>query len=75
MTSKETELEMEWVNVYFALRSATIIVPAEAKKDWRDNDDVYEQVVDRALRTLEREDGIDLLKTYHKYSAEIREEG
>jgi hypothetical protein len=73
MTTKEEEVEMEWVNVYFALRSATIIVPAEAKKDWRDNDDVYEQVVDRALRRLEREDGIDLLKTHHKYQVEIEE--
>jgi hypothetical protein len=73
MTTKEEEVEMEWVNVYFALRSATIIVPAEAKKDWRDNDDVYEQVVDRALTRLEREDGIDLLKTHHKYQVEIEE--
>jgi hypothetical protein len=71
MTTKETEVEMEWVNVYFALRYAVIIVSAEAPEDWRDNEDCWDAVIEEAIKTLKDQDGIDLSE--HNYSAEIQE--
>jgi hypothetical protein len=73
MTSNETEVEMEWVNVYFALRHAVIIVSADAPEGWQENEDCWDEVIEEASKTLKDQDGIDLAK--HNYSAEIREDG
>lgn len=73
MTTKETEVEMEWVNVYFALNHAVIIVTAEAPEGWRENEDCWDEVIEEASKTLKDQDGIDLSE--HNYSAELTEGG
>lgn len=75
MATKETEVEveMEWVNVYFALNHAVIIVTAEAPEDWRENEDCWDEVIEEASKTLKDQDGIDLSE--HNYSAELTEGG
>ena len=42
MTSNETEVEMDWVNVYFALNHAVIIVMAEAPQGWEEDDEIWD---------------------------------
>lgn len=73
MATKETEVEMDWVNVYFALNHAVIIVMAEAPQGWEEDDEIWDELEKEALKTLEDQDGIDLSE--HKYSLEITSGG